>query len=196
MRRIALIAIALVTCGFPGASQAQWHLQIEGGASILLNVLSVNRELEINSDDEAGGLFGAGFGYELGEYFEPTVNIRGGFTPLDVGILDTLTLVTVTAGGKLYPLGNRRFRPWLGAEIGLYHTDVDVERVFASDLEAEDDSFGYNVGGGLAYRLSDLISLGADVRYHRADASAIGDLELVSFLATLGFHFGGEAPPR
>ncbi len=190
----AIFWIAIGVAGPVSPAVAQWRLQIEGGASILTDNLDLGADREQRNDNDEGGLFAVLGGYRIADFVEVTAAVRGGFTPLDVGFLDSLDLVTLTAGTRLYPLGERRLRPYLGAEIGWYHAEVEIERFFSSDdFDEEDDSFGVNAGGGIEFQINRLLSLGADIRYHNA-SDAFDGIELVSFLATVGFHFGGETP--
>ena len=153
--KIAPIAIAALLLATAPPASAQWNVQIQGGPTLLTSrVNSHSGPLETNDNDE-GGLFRLAAGYRVSGYTEPSVNIRGGFAPLDVGFLDRLKVISLTTGGQFFPLGKNRFRPHLGADVDRYHTEMDIERFFSSrDSTAEDDAFGFDVRGGSDYDVS------------------------------------------
>ena len=55
----------------------------------------------------------------------------------------------------------------------------------------EDDAFGLNLGGGFDVPVTDLVSLGLDLRYHNA-FDALGGLQFITTMLNVGFHFGGQ----
>ena len=98
-------------------------------------------------------------------------------------------------------LPDGRVRPWLVGQVGWYRASGSVSDCYlfcGGDDEhksREDDAFGLNVGAGVDVAVTDLVSLGLDVRYHDA-FDALGGLQFVTTMLNVGFHFGGgEARP-
>ena len=86
-------------------------------------------------------------------------------------------------------------QPWLVGQIGWYRASGSVEDCLffcdGDEQKRDDNAFGFNVGGGVDVPVTDLVSLGVDVRYHNA-FDALDGLQFVTTMLDVGFHFGGQ----
>jgi opacity protein-like surface antigen len=106
--------------------------------------------------------------------------------------IDTSNLLTLMGNGVLqFPTASRRLRPYVVGGIGVIYTKITTP---GDVVLVEDESFGFNVGGGLIASLSDRVGLRGDFRYFRAirndDATAAADALEVNELKFLRFTVG------
>jgi hypothetical protein len=108
-----------------------------------------------------------------------------------------LDVFSLTAGGRFHLTPPaRRVRPWVVGELGWYHATASVDEPFCGRTtggapltyyDGSGDGVGLNAGGGLDLALTDMLSVGLDVRYHHA--FVLGDFRFVTTMATVGVHF-------
>jgi len=76
-----------------------------------------------------------------------------------------------TGGGRYSFFGDRDWTPYVQAAVGIYMVEAEISVEGPGvDLEVSDDetAFGFNIGGGLDWLLTDSIAVGPQVRYHHA----------------------------
>jgi len=189
MRRVAnglVIAVAAFGLLVPVAS-AEVRVDFEGGAIVPTSDVSLNDGTTL--DLGAGGSWAIGAGYLFGDHFELGGQFQQGFSGFDIGVAEnSLNVISLTGGGRFYPLPKGRVRPWLVTQIGWYRArgEIGIIGIGTSDTE---DTFGLNTGGGLDVHITDLVSLGVDVRYHNA-FNALGGLQFVTTMFNVALHFG------
>lgn len=88
-----------------------------------------------------------------------TASNGGSVTSASSNRLDALRLM----GNLWYELALDRWRPYLGAGIGLQRSEI------SGDTEADDSGFAYQLGAGLGVALSGQLRLSLDYRYAVAD---------------------------
>ena len=111
-----------------------------------------------------------------------------------------LDVFSLTGGARLHLLpSGQRLRPWLVGQMGWYRATAELKdpiceggRIYCGPSVARyngsSDGFGVQGGGGFDYAVSGLVSVGVDVRYHKA-FDLIGGLHFVTTMATVGIHF-------
>jgi len=119
-----------------------------------------------------------------------------------------LDVFSVTAGTRVHLLPqDRRVRPWLIGQVGWYRARAEVTELLGPAQlpcgapincfpvgtlrirrSGGDDGFGFNVGGGVDVALTRLLSVGADVRYHRA-VNVLENVDFVTTMVSLGLRF-------
>jgi opacity protein-like surface antigen len=83
----------------------------------------------------------------------------------------------------MYPVYNDRLVPYV--RIGGGYMDGEIE---VAGLNESDEDFAFNLGGGLDYYVTDLISLGLDGKYVWGTGD-LDDLEYFVGTANVAFHF-------
>lgn len=192
----ALVGVVLTTLALERA-EAQWHLDLQAGAFIPASDIELFDGFDdFDGDVDTGGAFVVGGGYRLGRWVDFTSQLQTA-TNFDL-YDDNVDVYSFTIGGRVFPLSTAyRFRPWLGAQIGWYRVDANVDAFFDDDddFSEGDDSFGLNAGGGFDIPINHRVSLGLDVRYHNA-FDAFQGFEFVTTMFNVSIWFGNEpAPP-
>jgi opacity protein-like surface antigen len=106
--------------------------------------------------------------------------------------IDDSTLFTIMGNAVVqFPTGSSNVRPYAVGGIGAMHVKITT----ADDTAVvEDESFGFNVGGGLTALFNDRVGVRGDFRYFRSirndDATAAADALEVSKLKFLRFTAG------
>lgn len=193
---ILAAALAAVTAD-PGVAQARWRLDVQGGAFVPAGDARFGEgTTTVDVSTDVGGSFGVGGSYGVGDWLDLGGHYQRSFSGLDLGVIsNSLKVGSLTAGARAYLAPPGRFRPWLACEIGWYRARADFDVPFGVTVESTEDSFGVNAGGGADFAVTDLVSLGVDVRYHNA-VDAFGGLGFVTTMFNVGFHFDGEAADR
>jgi opacity protein-like surface antigen len=83
----------------------------------------------------------------------------------------------------MYPVYNDRLVPYV--RIGGGYMDGEIE---VGGLNESDEDFAFNLGGGLDYYVTDMISLGLDGKYVWGTGD-LDDLEYFVATANVAFHF-------
>lgn len=184
-----LIALGLLL-SFVQRAAAEVRLDFEGGAAILTEDIEIRGE---DVDVDVGGSYAIGAGYLLNRWLEVGGQFQQSFS-LDL-FDDSVDVLSATAGGRVYAPPMARFQPWLVGQIGWYRVNAETDCLFCSsddELDRDGNSFGFNVGGGFDVFLTDWVSAGVDVRYHRA-VDALDGVGFVTTMANVGLHFRREA---
>jgi opacity protein-like surface antigen len=188
-QRRVLIAIVAIVTGLSHTAQAQWRVDLEGGASIPASGVDLTASgSQFDTAVSVGGSYAVGGGYAFLDWLEATAQFQQSFMGLFTVLGTSLDLYSFTAGGRVYLLPPGRFRPWLVSQIGWYRTNATAS-FFGGDVTRTDDSFGLNAGAGFDITVTDRVSLGLDVRYHNA-FQALDGFQAVTTMFNVGLHFG------
>jgi hypothetical protein len=109
----------------------------------------------------------------------------------DFGDADaTAKLTTFMANAvKGFPTGTK-IEPYVAGGIGLIHSSIDLDAIgLGSDSST---AFGFNLGGGAHFFLTEKLGLRADLRYFRAvadDDSLLNDVDFVRVTGGVTFKF-------
>jgi opacity protein-like surface antigen len=167
---------------------------------------------------DTGGSYAVGGSYlltdrfELGGQFQHSLS-RGvdAFTvpgrrpteavPRNLTSKPTLDVFSFTVGPRIHLLpANYRVRLWFVGQAGWYRVEgaVDEGAVFHDFPYAPngshirhsgaDNGFGFNVGGGIDMRVTRLVAVGADIRYHRT-VNVLDNVDFITTMLNLSFHF-------
>ena len=166
---------------------------------------------QAEADFGAGGAYALGVGWAVSDHVEAVGHFQHALSrtvdhaKLELGDFDSpfestdseLDVFSVTAGGRFHLLPpGQVYRPWIVTEVGWYHANGGVEETSCgrggcgftgAHDDRTGDGIGFNAGGGFDVGLSDALSVGMDVRYHRA--FVLGDFGFITAMATLGVHF-------
>ncbi|HET7275291.1 MAG TPA: outer membrane beta-barrel protein [Longimicrobiaceae bacterium] len=157
-----------------------WFLAL----AVLLPATPADAQIEarggvgLPSGSVVGGELETGYGLSLGVGFEvaPLLSIYGAYNRYTFGLaLPTVPGVEdqdadvvdlgYTLGAEFRPALLGAIVPWLRA--GLLYDEVELKLIEenGSTTFTSDSSLGYEVGGGLAFQISPLISITPGVRY-------------------------------
>lgn len=112
-------------------------------------------------------------------------------------VIDQSNLFTLMTNGVVqFPTTSRRIRPYAVGGIGMIATNVTIPD---DAFEISEQSFGFNVGGGLVAFLNDRVGIRGDLRYFQAsrnddapaeaDALEISELKFLRFTVGVTFEF-------
>ena len=138
------------------------------------------------------------FSLELSaDYIKTDTEIKGpGISPTNIG---KLKQVPVVLNGRFHFSTNQKISPYLSAGIGYYFNDFDLSDSSAGDEINPDNSFGFNLGGGIQFLLDEHFAIDLDLKYiwNKADfeLTAPGDpteeisIDLDNFYAGIGLKY-------
>jgi len=94
----------------------------------------------------------------------------------------------------LYYFMQGSFRPYVTGGLDIVMWEVDLPDPAVEDLDETD--YGFNLGAGLAYALTEKVKLGAEATYHYTDTKTADDepgpdynAQTWGFLATISYGF-------
>jgi outer membrane protein len=131
------------------------------------------------------------------DYVKTDTEIKGsGLSPTNIG---ELKQVPIILNGRFHFSTNQKISPYLSAGIGYYLNDFDLSGTSADDEIDPDDSFGFNLGGGIQFLLNEHFAIDLDLKYiwNKADfeLKAPGDpteevsIDLDNFYAGIGLKY-------
>jgi opacity protein-like surface antigen len=152
--------------------------------------LSVGGGLYQPRGEDEGDVFNDGLdlGAVLGVQIHPNVALEGGigyyrassdrvtaFDPM-LGTFSaklTLSVIPITASVRLMaPAGAVTFSALAGVGIHMADLEGEIDSAALSGSASESDTaFGFHLGGGVALRITERASVGAELRYSFAEAS-------------------------
>lgn len=181
------LAVALPTVSLAGA-----RIDVEGGAMAGSSDVTVRDDgTEVTFDTDAGGSWAIGGYWVANDHLEVGGQYQQVIAALSVVPASSLVYNSVTAGARYQLLPrDRRVRPWLVGQLGWYGARGQADFLF-DEVSETDNGFGFNVGGGIDFQLSKLVSLGADLRYHHA-VDVLGGLDYMTTMVNVAFHLGGD----
>ena len=138
------------------------------------------------------------FSFELSaDYVKTDTEIKGsGLSPTNIG---ELKQVPIILNGRFHFSTNQKISPYLSAGIGYYLNDFDLSDSSAGDEIDPDNSFGFNLGGGIQFLLNEHFAIDFDLKYiwNKADfeAKAPGEpteevsIDLDNFYGGIGLKY-------
>jgi opacity protein-like surface antigen len=175
----AAIALAIVAT-LPSTASADWTFSPFIGATFNGSLNDQDLDQATSNHLSWGGslaYMGAGIaGFELDFGYSPEFfhNDPDNGDP-DIDFLGSGNVTTLMANAIFgAPIGGmeRSVRPYAVAGVGLIRQKVDdVDDVF----DIDDNSFGFNLGGGVMGMFSDNVGIRGDIRYFRSFRNDSGD---------------------
>ncbi len=145
-------------------------------------------------DQGIGFLYGARLGWDYDTYWGMEMRLafsEVGLEFIDEPSVDGLSTDVVVWDGSLiyYPWGDARWRPYVGAGIGL----VDFDFLTATGIRRSEAVVGLPLSAGLKYRQTDWITMRFDVTDNIAFGGRAGfeTMNNLSLSGGLEFRFGG-----
>ncbi len=145
-------------------------------------------------DQGIGFLYGARLGWDYDTYWGMEMRLafsEVGLEFIDEPSVDGLSTDVLVWDGNLiyYPWGDARWRPYVGAGIGL----VDFDFLTATGIRRSEAVVGLPLSAGLKYRQTDWITLRFDITDNIAFGGRAGfeTMNNLSLSGNLEFRFGG-----
>lgn len=189
-RTLVASALALALgLAVPATTLAGGRVGIQGGAAFFPGSVEVDvggQQVDASTDD------GAQFGVEGGWTVTDALEL-GGLVQFGGAIFDSSAL-SVTAGPRYSFLDKGSpVRPFAVGQLGYYAVGVETSSTTGGlfDFLGPDetkDGFGFNLGGGLDVFPLPWLSVGADVRFHRA--FVFGGVNYFTTMLSVAVHFG------
>jgi outer membrane protein len=160
----------------------------------------------IDVDFDNAAMYGGNLVYYLHNYFslelsadyvKTDTELKGvDSSPTNIGELKQIPIIL---NGRFHFSTNQKISPYLSAGIGYYLNDFDLSGASADDEIDPDDSFGFNLGGGIQFLLNEHFAIDLDLKYiwNKADfeLKAPGDpteevsIDLDNFYAGIGLKY-------
>jgi opacity protein-like surface antigen len=138
--------------------------------------------LTINSETDTGWFIGGAVGYSLGQLVTPGLRVEvevayrhnqvdgdwSSATPAtSTGVIDYDHTSTAVMANVWYDFDVGGFRPYVGGGIGWADVEVDGAYITSPDpvIDASDDGFAWQLGGGINFPVSPNVQLGFGYRY-------------------------------
>ena len=98
----------------------------------------------------------------VGDYYLKT----DGFSMFDVNV-NGHYLFPLSDKVTVYPLVGINYTNWKQTVLTFGEEDEDLQEYLgvSGDVEVKDSGIGLNIGGGIQYKLTDKISIGAELKY-------------------------------
>jgi hypothetical protein len=193
---------------------APWSVDLPHTELLNAGINRLNADFSTTARYGTGGSYAVGTYYAVTDHFE----LGGQFAQSlsrDVEHLansngsttkePALDIFSLTFGARVHALSpDHRLRPWLIGEAGWYRASAEVDEIPTRGSciphcpifsffglhhsGGPDDGFGFNVGAGFDVAVTRWLSIGPDVRYHRA-VNVLGNLEFITTTANAALHF-------
>ena len=159
---------------------------------------------DIDFDDAA--MYGGNLVYYIHRYFslelsadyvKTDAEVKGsGISPTNIG---ELKQVPIILNGRFHFSTNQKISPYLSAGIGYYLNDFDLSNASSGEELEPDNSFGFNLGGGIQFLLNEHFAIDLDLKYiwnkTDFDAKAPGEpteeisIDLDNFYGGIGLKY-------
>jgi len=97
------------------------------------------------------------------DYVKTDTEVKGyDVSPANLG---ELKQVPIILNGRFHFSTNQKISPYLSAGIGYYFNDFDLSDSSSGDEINPDDSFGFNLGGGIQFLLNEHFAIDLDLKY-------------------------------
>jgi len=126
----------------------------------------------IDVDFDAAAMYGGNLVYYIHRYF--SLELSADYVKTDTEVkgsdisstnIGELKQVPIILNGRFHFSTNQKISPYLSAGIGYYLNDFDLSDSSAGDEICPDDSFGFNLGGGVQYLLNEHFAIDLDLKY-------------------------------
>jgi len=162
---------------------------------------ALDSEFDIDFDDAA--MYGGNLVYYIQRYFslelsvdyvKTDTEIKGdNLSPSNIG---ELKQVPILLNGRFHFSTNQKISPYLSAGVGYYLNDFDVSDSSSGDEIDPDDSFGFNLGGGIQFLLNEHFAIDLDLKYiwnktdfNLQDPTEEVSIDLDNFYAGIGLKY-------
>ena len=175
MKKVILMMVVVVFCA------ATANAQLSVGASL-------GTQVDTEDDNTVG--FGVGINAEYLIVPNFGLGVNFGYYIMDRekdgGVTSTAYLMPFTLTGKYYFL-TEKFRPYVGADMGLYTIGLRVSGSSLS-INYSDTNFGFGPVAGFQFGLSDNLAFDVNLKYSHilADGESVG---LVGLNAGIVYRF-------
>jgi opacity protein-like surface antigen len=187
--------IVTLTCfGLLGAAPAfaGARIDVEGGAAPAISSLSTKAVEGVEQSYDLGtlGSYSVGAAWVPDDKLELGARWNQNFLVEDIVFNDQSVSLSAATVGARYHLFDREhlIRPFVAGQVGVALADVTTDPIDADleDISTNETGFGLNAGGGVDFQITELISLGADVRYNYA--GVLDDVHYLTTMFNVGFH--------
>jgi len=126
----------------------------------------------IDVDFDAAAMYGGNIVYYFQRYL--SLELSADYVKTDTEIkgydvspenLGELKQVPIILNGRFHFSTNQKISPYLSAGVGYYLNDFDVADSSSGDKVDTDDSFGFNLGGGIQFLLNEHFAIDLDLKY-------------------------------
>jgi outer membrane protein len=132
------------------------------------NVLGSN----IDVDFDNAAMYGGNLVYYIQRYFSLELSADYVKTDTELKGVDSsptnigeLKQVPIILNGRFHFSTNQKISPYLSAGIGYYINDFDLSASSSGEEVKVDDSFGFNLGGGIQFLLNEHFAIDLDLKY-------------------------------
>ncbi len=199
---ISVIAFSVLATS---ALAGDWYAEVRGGASLVSNASETGGIVEITNDYNTGYSISGALGYSFADHFRTDLEFShrragnsGGFTEnvqafvpcgefagdpcLDPATRGRVSAQSVMANAYYDFMTEGRFRPYLGAGVGVARVDMNiVTTATLNDAGTEDfslvdgdkTSFAWQVAAGTGFVLSEGLLLTVGYRYFQGGSPSI-----------------------
>lgn len=189
MRRTLLLSLLAVSLLAAAPAFAQKYTNDGKPRGIQSRVLA---SLHVGLSSPSGDLgdafnSGLGFGGTIGYGVSRNILLSFGLShhefDSDVFTDEKVSVTPMTFNGDYVFTTGSKIRPWVGAGIGAYHVNDQIDG-FPDDDET---TFGWSLGAGLAGPISRRTLLGGGFRYHSVSGNNLPDSEFFTVQLGVGF---------
>ena len=120
----------------------------------------------IDVDFDEAAMYGGNIVYYFQRYF--SLELSADYVKTDAESSENsgeLEQVPIILNGRFHFSTNQKISPYLSAGIGYYLNDFDVSDSSSGDKIDTDDSFGWNLGGGIQFLLNEHFAIDLDLKY-------------------------------
>lgn len=202
MRKLAVVLFAvgsLFLMAFPAyAEQGDMAFGVNGGLAMPMGCLADENE----ADMKMGPEFGIAFDYFISK--DLAIGLDGSYVIMTSNESDDLKAKTMAFGahGKYFVPTNGQFMPYLSLGVGMYNRKLefsgDLADFFGED-NFSDNTFGFNAGVGVEYKVSPMVGIGAMGAYNYTmgefkpevdgeEVELLEDWNYISFKAVVTFY--------
>ena len=160
----------------------------------------------IDVDFDNAAMYGGNLVYYIQRYFSLELSADYVKTDTELKGVDSsptnigeLKQVPIILNGRFHFSTNQKISPYLSAGIGYYLNDFDLSDSSAGGEICPDNSFGFNLGGGIQFLLNEHFAIDFDLKYiwNKADfeLKAPGDpteeisIDLDNFYVGIGLKY-------
>ena len=160
----------------------------------------------IDVDFDNAAMYGGNLVYYIQRYFSLELSADYVKTDTELKGVDSsptnigeLKQVPIILNGRFHFSTNQKISPYLSAGIGYYLNDFDLSDSSSGDEICPDNSFGFNLGGGIQFLLNEHFAIDFDLKYiwNKADfeLKAPGDpteeisIDLDNFYVGIGLKY-------
>jgi outer membrane protein len=126
----------------------------------------------IDIDFDEAAMYGGNLVYYIQRYLSLELSVDYVKTDTELKGVDSsptnigeLKQVPIILNGRFHFSTNQKISPYLSAGIGYYINDFDLSASSSGEEVKVDDSFGFNLGGGIQFLLNEHFAIDLDLKY-------------------------------